>query len=330
MKFTAQLLLVLLALLCIGNQPTFAAAPRPAQRSQPKYVRLEEWARANHFQVRPNRKTYSIELSNRVARMVFTVDPRKDRTKMQLNGVQISLAFPVFSRNGFTYVAQTDITGTLAPILAPPKNPSGVKVDTICIDPGHGGKDPGYRVGSNYEKRYTLLLAQEVSAMLKQAGFTVVLTRSTDYFVDRDVRPEIARKRKADLLVSLHFNAFPSSSLIKGVETYCLTPAGAYSSNSGGKGDTRWVPGNRNNDRNMLLAYHIQKQLVRTLPVEDRGIKRARFDVLAGASMPAALVEGGFMSNPAEGRRIADPAYRKQMARAIVDGILAYKKAVNG
>jgi len=329
MKKAAQLLLLLLALLCIGETVEAAAASRQS-RPSPKYVRLEEWGRANRFTVRSDFRSNSIVLSNRIAQMVFTVDPRKDRTKMQLNGVQISLAFPVFHQKGNTYVAQTDVSETLAPILSPPRNPSGVKVRTICIDPGHGGKDPGYRVGSNYEKRYTLLLAQEVRTLLTQAGFEVVLTRSTDYFVDRDARPDLARKRKADLFVSLHFNAFPASAAIKGVEVYCLTPAGAYSSNSGGEGDTRWVSGNRNNDKNMLLAYQIQKELVESLPVEDRGIKRARFDVLCSAAMPAVLVEGGFMSNPTEGKRIADPAYRRQMARAIVDGIKAYQRAVNG
>lgn len=331
MKYAARLLLSLLVLLCIGSvTTTYAAAAKGTQSSQTKYVRLEEWGRANHFQVRFNTRLATVELSNRLARMVFTVDPRKDRSRMQLNGIQVALAFPIILRSGSPYIAQTDVTETLAPILTPKKNPAGVKIDTICIDPGHGGKDPGYRVGSTYEKRYTLLLAQELSAMLKQAGFQVVLTRNTDYFVERTTRTDVARRKKADLFVSLHFNAFPSSTAIKGVETYCLTPSGAYSSNSGGKGDTRWVAGNRNNERNMLLAYQIQKQLVRSLPVEDRGIKRARFDVLANASMPAVLVEGGFMSNPTEMRRIADPAYRKKMARAIADGIIAYKKAVNG
>jgi N-acetylmuramoyl-L-alanine amidase len=67
---------------------------------------------------------------------------------------------------------------------------------------------------------------------------------------------------------------------------------------------------------------------VRTLPVSDRGVKRARFEILRIASMPAVLVEGGFMSNPAEVKRIADPTYRRKLARAIADGIIAYKTAV--
>jgi N-acetylmuramoyl-L-alanine amidase len=80
----------------------------------------------------------------------------------------------------------------------------------------------------------------------------------------------------------------------------------------------------------MLLAYEMQKSYTKNLTVEDRGVKRARFQVLREATMPAILIEGGFMSHPAEGKKIYDPAYRKQMARAIVEGILAYKKAVKG
>ena len=114
------------------------------------------------------------------------------------------------------------------------------------------------------------------------------------------------------------------------METYCLTPAGAFSSNAGGEGSTGWVTGNRNSEKNLLLAYQLQKSLVQTLSPEDRGVKRARFEVLRLATVPAVLIEGGFMSHPAEGRKILDPAYRKKMARAIVDGILAYKRAVKG
>jgi N-acetylmuramoyl-L-alanine amidase len=117
---------------------------------------------------------------------------------------------------------------------------------------------------------------------------------------------------------------------VKGIETYCLTPAGATSSNAQGEGDTRWFKANGNDEKNMLLAYQLQKSMVRELPVEDRGVKRARFQVLREATMPAVLIEGGFLSHPIEQKKILDAAYRRQLARAIVDGILAYKKTVRG
>jgi N-acetylmuramoyl-L-alanine amidase len=116
---------------------------------------------------------------------------------------------------------------------------------------------------------------------------------------------------------------------VKGVETYCLTPAGAPSTNAGhdltGAG---LKTGNRNNDKNMFLAYEVQKSLVKGLGLEDRGLRRARFAVLSGAEMPAVLIEGGFMSHPTESRRIYDPVFRQKMAKTIVDGIAAYAKQV--
>jgi N-acetylmuramoyl-L-alanine amidase len=328
MRFAAQLLGLLLMLEALPAKAAAISSTR-VWSSGRDYVRLNDWARANRFVTRWLSPNKTLQLSNRVARLVFTADARQDRTKAWINDVEVSLTAPILYQNGSAFIAQRDLNRTIGPILNPPKNAAGDKIKTICIDPGHGGKDPGFRVGGNSEKKYTLLLAQEVRGLLQQAGFEVVLTRSSDIYVDREDRPELAKRRRADLFLSLHFNAF-NNSLVKGIETYCLTPAGAYSSNSGGEGDTRSVGGNRKDENNMLLAYQLHRSLIRTLKAEDRGIKRARFEVLRLSTVPAVLIEGGFMSNPGEGRKIFDPAYRKQMARAIVDGIQAYKKAVNG
>jgi N-acetylmuramoyl-L-alanine amidase len=70
----------------------------------------------------------------------------------------------------------------------------------------------------------------------------------------------------------------------------------------------------------------VQRALVNNLGVEDRGVRRARYEVLRGAEMPSILVEGGYMTNPSEGKRIFDPIYRRQLAAAILKGILAYQK----
>jgi N-acetylmuramoyl-L-alanine amidase len=110
---------------------------------------------------------------------------------------------------------------------------------------------------------------------------------------------------------------------------YCLTPAGASSTNARGEGASAGsFPGNRHNDQNLFLAFQMQKALTHNLAVEDRGVRRARFAVLRDAVMPAVLIEAGFMSHPAEGRKIFTAAYRQKMARAIVEGLLAYKRAV--
>jgi N-acetylmuramoyl-L-alanine amidase len=325
---------LLIALLTgAGAVPAQSAAGKSehVQFAGRPYVRLGGWARAKEFTLRWLERDRSLQLSNRQARVVFNVDPRLDCRRAAINGVEVWLAFPILYRNGAAYISQLDLEDTLAPVLSPPANPPGLKLKTICLDPGHGGSDPGFILGSREEKDYTLLLARELRDQLKRLGFTVVLTRSTDVKVSLDARPEFARKHGADLFLSLHFNsAGPRHKEVDGTEVYCLTPDGAFSTNAGGEGNTRWCAGNRQNEKNMLLAYQLQKALVNNLSVDDRGVKRARYEVLRDATMPAVLIEAGFMSNPAESRRIFDPAYRRQMAQAIVDGILAYKRSVRG
>jgi N-acetylmuramoyl-L-alanine amidase len=113
------------------------------------------------------------------------------------------------------------------------------------------------------------------------------------------------------------------------VEVFCMAPTGMNSSDDGGgKSYHPTETGNAQDDRNVLLAYQVQKSITHSLPLEDLGLKRSHFEVLRLARMPAILIEGGFLSNPADARNIYDSAFRKRMARAIVDGIVAYKQAV--
>ena len=104
---------------------------------------------------------------------------------------------------------------------------------------------------------------------------------------------------------------------------------GVHSARYSGEGATdEKFPGNERNDRNMFLAYQLQKSLTKALGAEDRGLRRARFAVLRDAQMPAVLIEAGFISHPDEGKKIYDPAYRRRIARAVVEGIQAYKRIV--
>jgi N-acetylmuramoyl-L-alanine amidase len=200
------------------------------------------------------------------------------------------------------------------------------------LDPGHGGKDVGNRVGRffpHYEKTYTLALGLELRRQLQLAGFHVVLTRDKDVYPELPVRPDIANHQGADLFVSLHFNSSPTDAAnVQGPETYCITPMGAASSNdSEGVGAGHGAcAANRFEDKSLLLAYQVQRSLVRNLGVTDRSVRRARFEVLRTAEMPAILIEGGYMSHPVEGRKIFDAGWRRQMAAAIVRGIQSYQK----
>lgn len=288
------------------------------------YVRLSDWARANGFEMRWLNGGQTVQLRNRSWQMIF---PSNSREAI-MGPVHVCLSYPVIARGGSAYISQVDLETAIRPLLTPPRNAGGARIRNIVIDPGHGGKDPGNIVGSQQEKKYTLLMAQELADQLRKAGFNVSLTRTSDVFVELPLRPEIARRRAADLFISIHWNKLPGNSQIRGAQTFCLTPAGASSSNSGGHGGAGSSPGNRNNAKNILLAYMVQRSLLHLPGMEDRGVRRARYWVLRDATMPAILIEGGFMSNPAEARRIYDAGYRRQMARAIVEGVLAYQKAV--
>jgi N-acetylmuramoyl-L-alanine amidase len=324
MKWLICPLLLVLALHAATEAPGARRPPEAVDISGKELLPLTHWASANGLEIRWLKRDETLQLSSRSTKIVLTVDSRE----AQLNGTEIWLLFPVVQRNGTVYLSQLDLQTTLEPIIAPPKNRPGAAIKSVCLDPGHGGKDPGNHLGSNQEKKFTLLLALELREQLTRAGIKATLTRATDTFIELPTRPELAKRRNADVFISLHFNAFAQNS-VRGAEVYCLTPAGASSTNARGEGGgAGWFAGNHCNEKNMFLAYQMQKSLTKNLAVDDRGLKRARYAVLRDAVMPAVLIEGGFMSNPAEGRKIFDAAYRKQMARAIVEGLLAYKRTV--
>jgi N-acetylmuramoyl-L-alanine amidase len=293
-----------------------------------EYVLLGDWGRANglHLSV----AGHEAVLYNKTSRLVFEVDS----AQAQINGVNVRLSFPVANDHGIPLIAQMDINTALRPLLYPQRTKH---VLTICLDPGHGGKDTGNRVGSGLfahnEKSYTLPLALELRRQLKEAGFKVILTRDKDFFVDLPERPAIANRAGADLFISLHFNASPSDKNdVLGPETYCITPVGAQSSNAhsengefGSTVGTGPTSANHSENQSLLLAYQIQRSLVQNLHAPDRAVRRARFAVLRDTTMPAILIEGGYMTNPTEGQKIYSAVYRKQMATAIVNGILAYE-----
>jgi N-acetylmuramoyl-L-alanine amidase len=325
LRFAPVLLACVVCVLLFQTAPTPAATSR--YRSQgTDFVSFAGWARDNQFTVRWLKRDESLLATNRTGKVRISVNSRE----AWVNDIHVLLLFTPVPRGDDLLVAQRDIETTLRPILFPPKDRSGTKIQTICLDAGHGGRDPGNRVGSRQEKEYTLRLAFELRDQLTKAGYKVTMTRSTDALIDLENRPDIARRQKADLFVSLHFNATESGrNEAHGSEVYTLTPAGARSTASQGEGRTSsWASGNRNDDKNMFLAYQIQRSLVRTLRSEDRGVRRARFIVLRDATMPAVLIEAGFMSHPSEGQKIFDSNYRREMARAIVNGIDAYKRAV--
>lgn len=314
LKPRALPLILLLALL--------APAMRAAIINGHGYTAMSDWAIASGFRLKSRSGDTATYTNRAQTRLVF----EKDSHTAQINGVNVALSFPASLDKGDLFVSQLDLAKTISPLVFAPNWQK--RISTIVLDPGHGGKDTGNHVGSRNEKTYTLLLAEELASQLKDAGFKVILTRTSDKFVELGERPDIANRKNADLFVSLHFNATESSKAdVSGTETYCITPVGAASSNAQGEGAGHAATVNNAAERkSLLLAYQVQRSLVKNLGAEDRSVRRARFAVLRDAEMPAILVESGYMSHPAEGKKIFDAAYRQQIASSIVKGILSYQK----
>ena len=317
---------LLLALdLASGRTPAQAASVNGQY-----YVPLADWARANGLRCTWLKRGDEIIATNRTTRLVFD----KDSRMVEVNGTDVALSFPLAADRGTLYIAQLDLASAIRPLLFPPRFTDARRITTICLDPGHGGRDTGNRAPgffSHYEKTYTLALALELRSQLQKDGFNVILTRSKDTYVELPDRPALANRRGADLFVSLHFNATPSGkNEVEGPQTYCITPVGASSTDAQGEGaNSGATTANRVEQKSLLLAYQVQKSLVRNLGANDRGVRRARYAVLRDATMPAILIEGGYMTHPVESKKIYDAAYRHQMAQAIVNGILAYQRLIS-
>lgn len=169
---------------------------------------------------------------------------------------------------------------------------------TIVIDPGHGGIDrggiPGQRVP---EKIMTLDVSQRLKPILEHAGYRVIMTRNSDEFISLGTRVAIANAQRNAVFVCVHFNS-ASRTGANGIETYF------YSTES--------AP----------LAASIQNSVVRAAGTENRGVRRRGYYVLRRTTIPAVLVECGFLTNPSEAQYAQSAAYQQKLAQSIANGIL--------
>lgn len=316
-------LLVLVGMLVFVAPAPGAPKKAPVIDSAPSGATyLRDWAERKGFTMAYDAKAMTISLTNRWAEIELANDSRRG----SINGVNVWLSFPLRIHDGRLIIQKKDLNTLFEPILFPKRLEKDRTIRVVAIDPGHGGKDPGFQIGNHQEKKYALLLAQEVQKQLEDAGIKTMMTRRSDTYVERGDRAELAAKARADIFVSLHYNCAPDPSA-KGVETFAVTPFGAEATN-GGEVALRSFPGNKHEGSSALLAYEVQKSVTRSLDLSDRGLRRAGFEVLRLAPMPSILIESGFMSNTADSRKVYNEDHRREMARAIVDGILAYKRIV--
>ena len=197
----------------------------------------------------------------------------------------------------------------------------------VVLDPGHGGLNAGTRSAEDgrWEKEFTLDWAQRLAPLLETNGWRVFLTRTKDEDVSLPDRVAFAERRQADLFLSLHFNSSGNGTTDQaGLETYCMTPAGMPSSLTRGYSDDpdQVYPNNAYDVENLQYAARLHRSLLKVANFTDRGVRRARYQsVVRAQRRPAVLIEGGYLSNPAEARRIADPAFRQQLAEAVAQAL---------
>ncbi|HVR30979.1 MAG TPA: N-acetylmuramoyl-L-alanine amidase [Thermoanaerobaculia bacterium] len=245
---------------------------------------------------------------------------------------------------------QADLAPPAALDPKPARDRPGLR--TIVLDPGHGGSEQG-AIGpaGTEEKELTLILAKALKRKLEERlAVHVVLTRSEDADLPLDTRTALANQIQGDLFISIHLNASPATSA-HGAETYFLAiqpsderarlaaEAENRSAQAAGRATSSGEEGlqlllwdlaqSQHLAASQRLATLIQDELNRALGLPDRGVRQAPFAVLMGATMPAVLLELGFISNPAEEARLLDPAYRADLLDAVARAVVRFKSILD-
>ncbi len=225
---------------------------------------------------------------------------------------------------------------------------NGQRKVVVCIDAGHGGKDPGsHGPDGTLEKNVTLAVARDLAAQInKQPGMKAILTRDGDYFIPLARRYQIAREHDADLFVSIHADAFTSGDA-RGSSVWVLSSRGKSSVAARMLADREnssdLIGGVSLDDKSDGLAKvlldmqqgwavqasdtvagNVLKSLAQLGPTHRGYVERANFVVLRSPDVPSILVETAFISNPAEERKLRDPGHQRALAEAVMSGVKGY------
>lgn len=263
-----------------------------------------------------NNGTYEVTINDAKLGQPFAgpqFKPGSPITELKVREAGNSVVLLITTKLGVRLGTLQNGTNAIAlPIVAPPQAidvpvanrpvPSRSK-PVVFIDAGHGGQDPGtIGIGGIQEKNVVLPISLEVQEELERQGIEVRMTRDSDYFISLEGRTNLANNINADLFVSIHANAINLSRPdVNGLETYYY----------------------KNGRR---LAEIIHWNILNNVNIQDRNIRRARFYVLRHSTMPAVLVEVGFLTGIEDSSRLKDPDHRRQMAKAIARGIVQYIK----
>ena len=226
------------------------------------------------------------------------------RTNSQAIALQLNSVTQQVARNNFpTNVLPTNILPTTR---SPQIYSNNTGRQLVVVDAGHGGRDVGATRNGIYEKDIVLAMSMQLGRILQQMGYSVIYTRTEDIELDLEPRVAIAEKARASAFVSVHVNALDAkASQVNGVETYHAPGASLGKS----------------------LAEFVHEEILANTNANDRGVKSAQFHVILKTSMPAVLVETGFITNPSEATKLVDSAYQLRMADAIARGVDRFLKS---
>jgi len=225
----------------------------------------------------------------------------------------------------------------------------------VVLDPGHGGHNTGcLGVDGTYEKVVVLKVAEKVERiLLEETSAAVMLTRRQDRFLGLRERSLLANEWEGDVFLSLHLNADPYARGA-GVEAWFLATEGdtphadshslvAREEQDYGESDSvedfdkaqlgavlESVVQSKARQDSETLAFAVARNMWKRTRAIYRGVKQAKFGVLKATTMPSIVVEGGFFSHKREGWQLLEDAYQEKLARAIVDGLIEYDKAIGG
>jgi N-acetylmuramoyl-L-alanine amidase len=264
---------------------------------------------------------------------------------------KITLSGPVMRLNSSIYVPYDFETKVIGPAGAVSTGAgysgrlANLKVHTIVLDAGHGGKDPGAKGTSSgvKEKEVALDITQRLKRILEDAGLTIIMTRESDTYPTLPQRTEMASKNEIDLFVSIHANSNPSKRM-EGIEVYYAKTktkkdldeeqrqknerrfvknldASSNSAVSAIVGDMMYQLKVAESSK---LASRIVRDVSSQVGMPNRGIRQARFFVVRNTLMPAVLIETGFLTNRHEERKLNSSSYRQKLAESIARSILAY------
>ncbi len=325
---------------CAGSAPLGAAPLSKIHLAGHEYWSVDQFAARFGMKTISRKSERTITLQSSWT----TIELEADSRECLFNGVRLFLGDAVRVIKGRYFISKLDAEKRLTPLLLPGRGESIVpQLRTIVVDAGHGGRDPGKenkRLNVN-EKEVALDTARRLKRVLELQGYRVILTRDSDQHLDKTKagdlrrRAEIANELKADLFISLHYNAVGArAQKVSGVEVYTLTPQTQFSTADPQQKDQEGAAvkliGNANDHWNTVIGYQVQRRMIKAMGATDRGVKHARWAVLRFAQCPAILIESGFLSNDSEARKIMQPGYRQKIAEAIGDAVQAYGNIVAG